>query len=51
MRQSVQILYTLNILDLTLQIHTGAMCMHVILDLQTVLHDMTYNYEYKLIYF
>ena len=51
MRPPVQILYALNVLDLTLQIHTGACWRHVILDVQTVFHGMTYNYEYKLSYF
>jgi len=47
----VQILYALHVLDITLQIHTGALCLHVILDVQIVFHGMTYNYEYKLSYF
>jgi len=51
MRPSVQILYALNVLDITLQIQTGALWRHVILDVRTVFHGMTYNYEYKLSYF
>ena len=43
---SVEILYALNVLDITLQIHTGALCRRVILDVQTVFRGMTCNYEY-----